>query len=383
MKRRSTFTTKLHGGACPRWLFNHMKKLAKPLTRIVIDEYGTTEFLRRISDPLYFQAFSNVLGYDWNSSGVTTVLCGVLKEVLTLKLGIQVAGGKGGASLRTPHEIRKIGTEFNFSNKKQLKIVEASKKAAKVDNAVLQDGHSLYHHSVFIDRHGAWSVVQQGMNPKVNSARRYHWTSESLSSFVIDPHKAISGEAEAEQVLNLPTKQSLEAQKTSVDLVRDGVKRVKSDIGKLRRKMRGTPPLSTFFSEKETIAPRSPQNVDFKVNWEHLPWKRLEKAYELQPQDFEALIQVPGIGPKTIRALSLVSELIYEADLSWEDPIRYTYAHGGKDGVPYPVQTDRMEKVSNFLQEVVKQSKLGKKEKKQILEKLASFSKKKEITRSA
>lgn len=354
-----------------------MKNLAKPLIQLIIEEYGTQEVLSRLSDPLYFQAFSNVLGYDWNSSGTTTVLCGVLKEALSSSMGILVAGGKGKTSLRTPQEIRRIGKRFSLSTKRISELVAASKKVAKVDNAVLQDHHTLYHHSFFITKDGSWAVVQQGMNPQRKSARRYHWTGEDLESFVLDPHQGIEGTVALDQVLNLPSRKSLQVQRTSVDLIKEGVDRVKRDMGTLKRKRKGIPPLKRFGSpEQPPKKPGKPkvQSVDFKVTWNRLPWRKIEEAYELQPRSFEELMQIRGIGPKTMRALALVSELIYEAELSWEDPVRYTFAHGGKDGVPYPVQTDRMTEVHDFLQKTIEESAIGRDTKKNVLKRLAKFS---------
>lgn len=352
-----------------------MKNLATPIIRLIIEEYGTEEFLTRISDPLYFQALANALGYDWNSSGVTTVICAVLKEVLTPKMGLLVAGGKGKTSLQTPSEIQQISQTFRLSNKCTKKLIKTSKKVAKIDNAVLQDSHSLYHHSFFVSKKGKWSVVQQGMNSNTNSARRYHWTSEEVENFVIDPHTGIGATNTQKQVLNLPSTRSLETQRTSVDLVKDGAKRVKRDVSKLKRKSQGIAPLTAYFSDTSSNQPQlrnTEQSIEFKVNWGHLPWEKIKHAYELQPQNFEQLIQLPGIGPKTIRALALVSELIYETDLSWEDPARYSFAHGGKDGIPYPVKTDRMQEVSDFLRETVEETRLERKEKRQILQRLAS-----------
>ncbi len=354
-----------------------MKNLAKPLIQLIIEEYGTKEVLSRLSDPLYFQAFSNVLGYDWNSSGTTTVLCGVLKETLSPAMGILVAGGKGKMSLRTPQEIRRIGKCFGLSTKRISGLVEASKKVAKVDNAVLQDHHTLYHHSFFITKGGSWAVVQQGMNPQRKSARRYHWTGEDLESFVLDPHRGIEGTYALDRVLNLPSRKSLQVQRTSVDLIKEGVDRVKRDVGTLKRKRKGIPPLTRYVSpEQPPKKPGNPkvQTVDFKVTWDRLPWGKIEEAYELQPRNFEDLMQIRGIGPKTMRALALVSELIYEAELSWEDPVRYTFAHGGKDGIPYPVQTDRMTEVHDFLQKTLEESSIGRDAKKKVLKRLAKFS---------
>ncbi len=371
MRKTATFDLILHGGKAPPWLVSRMKKLGKAILRIIIEEYGRVELLRRLSDPLWFQALSYVLGYDWNSSGVTTVMTGVLREILTPDMGIMLAGGKGKRSLQTPEDIRRIGEVFGFSESKINELIKASRLAAKVDNAVLQDGYSLYHHAMLIARDGLWAVIQQGMNVENKTARRYHWLSEKVKSFVIEPHEGIIGEIKLPFVLDMTSKRSLEAQKISVDLVNEGLSRIKNDIAKLIRISKGIPSLMSFVdrnAEEERLLP----SIKIKILGNiRVDWNALKKAYELSPKDYQELISIKGIGPGTIRALALIAELIYRAEVSWRDPLRYTFAVGGKDRVPYPVNIKRMEILSDILEDALREAKLGRKEKLMVLRRLS------------
>ena len=371
MKKTAVFELRLHDGKAPPWLISRMRKLARPIFEIIILEYGRKELLKRLADPLWFQALSYVLGYDWDSSGVTTVTTGVLREVLSPDLGIMMAGGKGKRSLEAPNDIVKIGEEFGFSESKINELVRASRLVAKVDNAVLQDEHQIYHHAFFVDKDGDWTVIQQGMCPRLRTARRYHWTSLNLKSFVIDPHEII-GEIKLPFALNMASKESIEAQKVSVDLVKEGVSRIKRDYSNLLRMARRETILDAFLEGKKIEIKPTPE-VIVKILPVRVNWNALKKAYEIQPKTYEELVEIRGIGPGTIRALALVAELIYEAEVSWKDPLRYTFAHGGKDRIPYPVNVKRMEKVAEFLEDVIEEIKLGKKEKQEMLKRLSKL----------
>ena len=371
MKKTAVFELRLHDGKAPPWLISRMRKLARPIFEIIILEYGQKELLKRLADPLWFQALSYVLGYDWDSSGVTTVTTGVLREVLSPDLGIMMAGGKGKRSLEAPNDIIKIGEEFGFSESKINELVRASRLVAKVDNAVLQDEHQIYHHAFFVDKDGDWTVIQQGMCPRLKTARRYHWTSLNLKSFVIDPHEII-GEIKLPFALNMASKESIEAQKVSVDLVKEGVSRIKRDYSSLLRMARRETILDAFLEGKKIEIKPTPE-VIVKILPVRVNWNALKKAYEIQPKTYEELVEIRGIGPGTIRALALVAELIYEAEVSWKDPLRYTFAHGGKDRIPYPVNVKRMEKVAEFLEDVIEEIKLGKKEKQEMLKRLSKL----------
>ena len=375
MRKIATFDLRLHGGKAPPWLVARMKKLAKPILEIIVSEYGVKELMKRLADPLWFQAFSYVLGYDWDSSGVTTVTAGVLREVLSPDIGILMAGGKGKRSLRAPEEIRKIGDIFGLSSKKVERLVRASRIVAKVDNAVLQDEHQIYHHAFFVDKDGDWVVIQQGMCTKLKTARRYHWISTSIKSFVMDPHDII-GDIKLPFVLDMASNRSVEAQKISVDIVREGVNKLRRDYFKLVRIARKEYSLDAFlFDNNMNKKPKVNSPINIRIVPIRVNWDALNRAYEIQPKNYEELIEIRGIGPGTIRALALVAELIYNAEISWIDPIRYTFAHGGKDGIPYPVNIKRMERVISFLEDIVEDLKIGKKEKTKILKKLSKIMK--------
>ncbi|OGY23820.1 MAG: hypothetical protein A2126_00325, partial [Candidatus Woykebacteria bacterium GWB1_45_5] len=316
----------LHYGSAPRWLFERMAKLAREITIVIVDEFGAEEFLRRISHPYWFQSFGCVLGFDWHSSGLTTTVGGALKVGLapiSKDLGLFVAGGKGGTSRKTPDEINQtsqmLGKDFS-------KLVYSSKMSAKVDTAALQDGYDLYHHNFFFTKKGDWAVVQQGMNPYTRWARRYHWLSDNLTSFVEEPHNAIASDQKG-SVLNMVAKTSLESRIQSSELAKEKPEKVVKQFQRVLE-------LQMPQREEVEISDIQPDNLK----------KILLSTYEQQPKDFENLLSTRGVGPKTIRALSLISELIYDAPASREDPVKFSFAHGGKDGTPYPVNKKTYDK---------------------------------------
>ncbi|HEY0579490.1 MAG TPA: DUF763 domain-containing protein, partial [Candidatus Nitrosocosmicus sp.] len=231
----STINLPLHGGHAPSYLVQRMVRLSYAISKVIIDEYGQKEFLKRISDPLWFQAFGCVLGFDWHSSGVTTVVTGVLKQSINEYVpGISIAGGKGRRSTETKNEIPKLAEKhYNLSSNKIDKLLYASRMAAKIDNAALQDGYSLYHHAIFFDEEGNWTIVQQGMNPNTKMARRYHWISDNLKSFVSEPHAGIISEYKSLNALNMTSYDSVENQKICVELAKGGVHNIKSSIYKI------------------------------------------------------------------------------------------------------------------------------------------------------
>ena len=282
-----------------------MKKLAKPIVRIIVDEYGRDEFLRRLSDPYWFQSLGCVLGYDWHSSGVTTVTTGVLKEVIEPgKIGIFGAGGKGKTSLKTPDEIEERGKEFDFSTDQIEGMKYASRTSAKVDNAAIQAGAPLYHHAFFATEDGEWTVIQQGIDDEKGIARRYHWTSNGVKDFIDEPHEAIVTEERKQNVLDMTARTSEESRKISTDLVKDDPMSVKKDFESLAPKGQRTLNEWTEGSEAKEKRVKS-----FSMP-KRLNWSALEKAYELQPKNYEKLLTIDGMGPATIRGLALVSEVI-------------------------------------------------------------------------
>lgn len=362
---------KLHSGYAPAWLINRMIKLARNLLLIMIDEYGYREVLSRFSNPIFFQACSNVLGFDWDSSGSTTVTCSVLKHALKeINVGIKIAGGKGKCAILTPIEIDEIGKLLNLSNEEIYKIKYASRMAAKVDSGAIQAGYQLYHHSIFISEGGDWTIIQQGMNPKFKAARRYHWFSNDIKSFVVEPHQGIVGDKVHSKVLNMTAKQSEEARKISVELINEGVNKLK----RLYAYLNNQKLLTNYFSENKDV-----NNNNFKyynaysVNLKKVNWKVLEKAWKLEPQNYEEFLAVPGVGPSTIRGLALISELVFGAAPSWKDPIKYSFAFGGKDGVPFPIDRKAMDEAITFLEEAINKAKLGNKEQLYAFKRLAEW----------
>jgi hypothetical protein len=346
----------LHYGKVPSWLFERMCKLAREITIVTVTEFGPEEILRRLSDPYWFQAFGCVLGYDWHSSGVTTTVCGAMKEGtrgLEKELGLFVAGGKGRTSRRTPAEIENTG---HLLKVKPSSLVYASRMSAKVDNSALQDGYQLYHHSFFFTKDGSWAVVQQGMNEANRYARRYHWLGERVSDFVCEPEAAICSQAKGE-ALNLVALESTKA--------RDVITKVAADekpnriVGQLNRLKTLTLPQRSYISLEDIHPARL--------------GKIFLTAYEHKPENFESLLALEGIGPKTLRALSLISELVYDTPVSLRDPASYSFAHGGKDGYPYPVDRNAYDISIQFLAQALEKAKIGDKDKLEAFRRLKSW----------
>ncbi|RZN55520.1 MAG: DUF763 domain-containing protein [Candidatus Methanomethylicota archaeon] len=343
----------LHSGHAPNWLIKRMKALAQSITTIIINEYGRKEFLRRISNPYWFQAFGCVLGFDWHSSGLTTVVTGVLKSSINYEeTGIAICGGKGIKSRATPEEITTIGEKLGLSTSRISKLIYASKICAKVDNTAIQAGYQLYHHVFILSEDGEWAIVQQGMNPKNKLARRYHWLSENINSFVVEPHKGIIGYKE-DKVLNMIAKESEGCRKVSVDIVKE------KSLGKYIVEVK---------SGQKSILEYTNSNI-LVMPW-HINWKALEKAYNIQPKNYEELLAIEGIGPATIRGLALVSDIIYGEPPSWKDPVKYSFAFGGKDGVPFPILRKEMDEAIEFLKIAIEQAKINEKERLNALKRL-------------
>lgn len=344
----------LHYGKAPAWLFQRMRALAREITIVVVSEFGAEAMLQKLADPYWFQAFGCVLGFDWHSSGVTTTVCGALKEGvrgLEKDLGFFVAGGKGSASRKTPSEIK---------DKESLLLVEparliyASKMSAKVDSSAVQDGYQLYHHNFFFTPKGAWCVVQQGMNEENRYARRYHWLSDKVNDFVCEPHSAICAERKNE-TLNLVARESAEARRVTTELSHEKPAKLVSELKKLiRLELPCRHPVL-----KEDIKPDNLERV-------------LLKTYECQPENFEELLGIQGVGPKTIRALTLISELVYGVSPSWQDPAKYSFAHGGKDGFPYPVDRSNYDSSIETLKDAVRKAKIDQREKLEAIKRLVN-----------
>jgi hypothetical protein len=342
-----------------------MVKLAEGIVGIMIEEYDQREVLRRLSDPFWFQALGCVLGFDWHSSGVTTVTCGALKEAIDPEIhGLAVAGGKGGVSRKTPEHILKFGEKFNLSTTKLNGLKYSSKLTAKVDTAALQDNHQLYHHVFFFDEHGDWAVVQQGLDPNSKYARRYHWLAENVKSFTDTPHDAILGDVQLDKVLDMTAHESEASRKVSVDLVRDNPDKLRKQFVAARPKHQQI--LDVWLPEENKF------EINLSMPW-NINWAKLRAAYEVQPKNYEELIAQPGIGPATVRALALIGEIIYGAEPSWKDPVKYSFTVGGKDGVPYPVDREVMDRVTQIIKQGVEESKVGNSEKLQAIKRLRQF----------
>ena len=371
MQRTGIAKLPLHYGKAPKWLVARMQKLAKEIVTIIVDEHGTSDFLNRISDPFWFQALGCALGYDWHSSGVTTVLTGALKQAITPEQhGIAVCGGKGKISLQAPLEIGNVGEKFGFPNDKIETLRYASKMSAKVDNAAIQAGYQLYHHAFFVAEDGKWAVVQQGMCPQDRTARRFHWLSDNTKNFVNEPHNAIVGNAKREIALDMTAKESENCRKTSVDIAKETPKKIMRLIMPIRpahqKSLQEWLPKTadTIWKEYPIDVLSMPRNIN---------WKALQKVYEFQPSNYEELLGFRGIGPATVRGLALVSELIYGENPSWKDPVKYSFAYGGKDGVPYPVNRKAMDESIQMLKQAIQEAKVGDKDKIQSLHRLRLF----------
>ena len=355
--RQGWATIPLDVGKCPPWLFERMKRLARAIIFKIIEKYSPEEFLRRISHPVWFQSFGCALGFDWNSSGLTTTTLGAIKEALKgyeKEIGIFVCGGKGKTSLKTPDEIQNWAWKIGFSEKTTENLIYASKISAKVDNALLQDGFSLYHHNLIFTKSGHWAVVQQGMNIEKSLARRYHWLSFKIKDFFEEPHSGVASQIKVSP-LNLVAKKSKSLRDFSPEILKKPEKFLK-DFLTIKMKLH-----------------------DVEYHWhpvlkEKFDLARLRKTLyfikEREPQSFKEIVEIKGVGPKTIRALCLVGEIIYGKKVSFEDPARYSFCHGGKDGTPYPVDKKTYDEVLEILEEGIKKSDLSISEKEKSLKNL-------------
>jgi hypothetical protein len=324
-----------------------MVPLSREIVLFLASEFGRQEVLRRLADPYWFQAFGCVLGFDWHSSGLTTTVCGALKEGLRgteRELGLFVAGGKGAASRKTPADIT---AACERTGRDPEPLVHASRISAKVDNSAVQDGYQLYHHTFVFTAQGEWCIVQQGMSDETSMARRYHWLSEGLTSYVNEPHAAVCCDANGE-TLNLVAAESAATRSGSAALASQ-----KPEATLLEMARRHDVRLSD-------------------INPKHLH-KVLLRTYEAAPRDFEALLGIPGVGAKTLRALALTSELIYGTAASHRDPARYAFAHGGKDGTPFPIERAVYDRTIEVLRKALNAAKVNRSEKVAAFRRLAEL----------
>lgn len=371
--RTGIATVPLDYGRCPFWLFQRMKQLSRGIVLAICQEFGAGEVLKRLSDPVWFQSLGCVSGFDYNSSGLTTTTLGALKEGLRgleRELGLFICGGKGKTSRKTPQQIQAWGEFLGFSQEKTAKLVYASRISAKVDSSALQDGFQIYHHNLIFTKDGQWTVVQQGMNAGAKKARRYHWFSPNLKErlgqqdFVEEPHSGIASDMKV-RPLNLTAAESDRNREVSLAMSKDEPQLFLKNLDLIQTK------------KSKNLTLMQMQDVEFHwhpVVQEKFDTKRLQKTIfavkERAPKSFEQLVALEGVGPRTIRALSLVAELIYGAKPSYEDPARYTFAVGGKDGTPYFIEKDTYDKMLDIMEKGIKKSQISFKERQAALGRL-------------
>ncbi len=382
MIHRGVASFGLDTGHCPPWLFERMVKLGRAMVHVLIAEYGPDEFVRRMADPGWFQSLGTVLAFDWNASGLTTILTAALKEAIRGEerdLGVFICGGKGKTSRKTPDEIVSWGERLALPGTATQNLVYNSKMSAKVDSALVQDGFQLYHHSFIFSKNGAWTVVQQGMNAEKGSARRYHWFSENVHDLVNEPHAGISSPVTLNRVLDLTSQRSDKTRAISTELVQAGYAPLMKDINLIRRFSSNLSQAALFENhEGMRLALANFESKEFKshpvVREDFNKSKYLEKVLALvtdrKPENYEQLVSLPGVGPKTLRALALVGEVVYGARPSYEDPARYSFAHGGKDATPYPVDKPTYDQTIQIMSAAVRKAALPMEEKRKALGRL-------------
>lgn len=357
MKRSGSADLALMGGSIPYWLFDRMKKLSLPIVESIILECGKQEFLRKLSDPFWFQSFGSVIGMDWNSSGVTTAVMSALKKSLnphSKELGIYVCGGKGKDSLQTPIELVAVGDKTGLNGNELAKF---SRLTAKVDSTAIQDGFQVYMHYFVVSDEADWSVVQQGMQTETSKARRYHWNSNSINSFVEEPHTAICGDFQGE-ILNLVDKQAKPTQLAMLNIAKENPEKILEEVKHL---------MMPTYKDIQT------KDVDLKRLGSIL-WL----AQETQTRNFEDLLLLKGLGARTLQSLALVSEVIHGTPSRFTDPARFAFAHGGKSGRPFPVPTKVYDEVIDTLKNSVEKAKIGESDKLNAIQKLTQIAQKAE-----
>jgi hypothetical protein len=360
-RRAGSADLPLHGGRVPKWLGERMTRLGAVITEAIVLEYGRDELLRRLAHPFWFQSFGAVMGMDWHSSGITTSVIGALKRGLTPlsgELGIHVCGGRGNHSRQTPHELLAIGDRVGLDG---AALAKASRLVAKVDSAAVQDGFDLYLHGFIVTDDGHWVVVQQGMNGDRRQARRYHWLSEGLQSFVDEPHAAIDG-VEQGVIVNLTDRRAGASRQRQLDILAElGPDGIEQHLAKLEGGRVESPG-----PEAQPMLPHLVMPGHHEVRPEDIVTRRLHgnlaAAAECGPQDFSELLLVPGVGARTVRALAQVAEVVHGAPYRFSDPARFSIAHGGKDRHPYPVPLKVYDRTIGVLKSAVQKAKLDQSE---------------------
>ncbi|MBQ5448854.1 MAG: DUF763 domain-containing protein [Treponema sp.] len=375
----------LHTGTVPKWLADRMRDLGTQIIEALLIEYGRKEVLRRLSDPLWFQSLGAVLGMDWHSSGITTSVMYALKRGINARakeFGLVICGGRGKYSRETPSQLEYMGEHTGLD---AAPLIRASKLCAKVDNTAVQDGFQLYLHNFILSADGDWAVVQQGMNPAEKKARRYHWCSQNLKSFTEEPHSGVTGENEG-QILNLTDANAADTRESILNLAKDEpriILKEASDILRLKapKDFQEEKQLTLFadspYKDTQLIIENSRNCImpaHHEVRAEDVDLKRLGAvlvtAYESQPKDFESLLLTKNLGPRTLQSLTLVSEVIHGTPSRFRDPARFSFAHGGKDGHPFPVPLNIYDESIRILGDSIEKSKLGYKDKSECLKRL-------------
>jgi len=362
-RRTGSADLPLHGGRVPPWLAERMASLGAIVTQAIVHHYGRDEFLQRLSHPFWFQSFGAVMGMDWHSSGITTSVIGALKRGLAPlqgELGIHVCGGRGKHSRRTPEELTILGERIGIDGPA---LTRASRLVAKVDSAAVQDGFDLYLHGFFVTDEGKWTVVQQGMNGDKRQARRYHWHSESLKSFVDEPHSAIDGPAQGE-IVNLTDHRAEPSRSAQLDLLSalgpDSIVREFAALTQLPAAQPNLPHL---------VMPGHHEVRPGDVFTRRLHGT-LAAAAERGPVDFQELLLTPGVGARTVQSLAMVAEVVHGAPYRFQDPARFSLAHGGKDRHPFPVPIKVYDETIRVLKSAVQKARLGRDEEMQALKRL-------------
>lgn len=359
-KRAGSADLPLHGGRVPAWLGQRMTRLGALITEAIVQHYGRDEFLRRLANPFWFQSFGAVMGMDWHSSGITTSVIGALKRGLPPmagELGLHVCGGRGQHSRRTPDELIAIGDRIGFDG---TAMARTSRLVAKIDSAAVQDGFDLYLHGFIIADDGKWVVVQQGMNDERRQARRYHWMSEGMTSFLDSPHAAIEGEGQG-NIVNLADRRADHSRKGQLDLLSSwSPDRIVQEVAALRREPHAEPqsltPAQPFLPHLVMPAHHDVRETDVNLRRLH---GTLAAAADKAPQDFQDLLLTPGIGQRTVEALAMVAEVVHGAPCRFSDPARYSLAHGGKDRHPFPVPLKVYDETIRVMKSAVSRARLG------------------------
>lgn len=371
----------LHHGTVPKWLADRMMLLGTEIVEALLINYGKKEVLRRLSDPLWFQSLGAVLGMDWHSSGITTSVMYALKRGINRRareFGLCICGGRGKYSRKTPDELLFLADATGLNGDE---LVKSSKLTAKIDSTAIQDGFQLYMHNFILSNEGDWAVVQQGMNPATKTARRYHWSSADIKSFVDDPHTGITGENQG-LILNLTSGEAEKTRSSILSITHENPDTMIKEIAKISGQdlvqagqlMLGVGneivPVNNV-TERNIVMP-----AHHEVRAEDVDLKRLgavmATAYAGDNKNFESLLLTPGLGPRTLQSLTLVSEVIYGTPSRFKDPARFSFAHGGKDGHPFPVTTKIYDESIRILGDSIEKSKLGYKDKSECIRRLNS-----------